>query len=760
MIKNALSMKLLLLLSLTTIIVGEPRIGQSAIQAYVFPWGSRAAGMGETFTGVADNVEAIYYNPAGLGQTPLTKTWIHSFNSANDTLPFIEVSAKPERSISDKEVIWALREDGQIFTYNGATWVDYSLHLLDSTETLRSIAETKISSNDYDLIDSAITMLRDVNGIGIQAEKEIRSILQEKANDGVNIDSLTHTLSLLPSSERNETDILGYIFESVASTESSNIAYSIAQVFDKPDEFSKMLEIKIPFNIGPAGILNTITVDHTGRLWVGANTGLWRFDGTWKQFQTSQGLPSDTVTSIFPIDETSLIIGTNNGLTRLENGVFTSLGNSETEVPITQISGNSIDEIYVACDNGVYKIISDTVVTRITPTGSEFESATAVMVDSRNRLWVGSGSTFAIFDGQQWKTFELTGSTITDFAEVKIDHFWITTDISAVEFIEHDGESPEYKFHHDKNGLPSDSITSVFQFGRDTWLSTSAGVSQFKSGEVQVTMFFEQLLPKLQLDDIWHTALAGVIPLGENGTIGIHANYLYFGEIDGHDGQGRKLQVKSSYEFVGGLSYGLPIKENLSVGMSLKYGYSRLTGDARTHSVAVDAAILRRNLFIDNFSMGFMMMNMGPAVFYDSERTSDPIPFTLRYGISYKPIVTPSAQLLIAMDVDREIAYFEDDDTPMPFYKATYYDLFNDSYETKSDELEQIIFHGGLEFMYARSLSARIGYMHDEAGSRKELNFGVGLETSVVIFDFAMIFAVGEVDVRDNQARFSITHAR
>ena len=35
--------------------------------------GARAIGMGEAFTGVSDDVTAVYWNPAGLGQLELTE---------------------------------------------------------------------------------------------------------------------------------------------------------------------------------------------------------------------------------------------------------------------------------------------------------------------------------------------------------------------------------------------------------------------------------------------------------------------------------------------------------------------------------------------------------------------------------------------------------------------------------------------------------------------------------------------------------------
>ena len=54
-------------------------IGQSAIITLAFPFGARATGLGETFTGIADNVDATFYNPAGLGQAPLANTWKYHY---------------------------------------------------------------------------------------------------------------------------------------------------------------------------------------------------------------------------------------------------------------------------------------------------------------------------------------------------------------------------------------------------------------------------------------------------------------------------------------------------------------------------------------------------------------------------------------------------------------------------------------------------------------------------------------------------------
>ncbi|GBU22564.1 hypothetical protein R80B4_02474 [Fibrobacteres bacterium R8-0-B4] len=50
-------------------------IGQSAVVTLGFPVGARPTAMGEAFTGLANDANAIFYNPAGLGQSPLTISW-------------------------------------------------------------------------------------------------------------------------------------------------------------------------------------------------------------------------------------------------------------------------------------------------------------------------------------------------------------------------------------------------------------------------------------------------------------------------------------------------------------------------------------------------------------------------------------------------------------------------------------------------------------------------------------------------------------
>ncbi len=57
----------ILLFSSTVFAFGKDQVGTSGAQFLKIAPGARPVGMGEAFTGVADDIHAIYWNPAGLG---------------------------------------------------------------------------------------------------------------------------------------------------------------------------------------------------------------------------------------------------------------------------------------------------------------------------------------------------------------------------------------------------------------------------------------------------------------------------------------------------------------------------------------------------------------------------------------------------------------------------------------------------------------------------------------------------------------------
>src|SRR5271157_5092280 len=79
-------------------------IGQSAVITLVFPPGARATGLGEAFVGLADDANATFFNPAGLGQAPLANAW-KAYKIGND-VKFTAIASKKKKNFLIKEKIW------------------------------------------------------------------------------------------------------------------------------------------------------------------------------------------------------------------------------------------------------------------------------------------------------------------------------------------------------------------------------------------------------------------------------------------------------------------------------------------------------------------------------------------------------------------------------------------------------------------------------------------------------------------------------
>ncbi|MCP4708295.1 MAG: PorV/PorQ family protein, partial [Planctomycetes bacterium] len=223
--------------------------------------------------------------------------------------------------------------------------------------------------------------------------------------------------------------------------------------------------------------------------------------------------------------------------------------------------------------------------------------------------------------------------------------------------------------------------------GDDVWFVTNAGVERYNSAKSQIGMFYEKLLPALNIDDLFHAFCAASFPLQEWGTVGGFVNFISFGEIPitYENDEGGEPQKFSSWECVAATSYGTKISKRSSFGLNIKFIYSALAPgisasgeeqDGVAASYAVDLGLLSKNIIFKGLNFGFVMQNIGPAVFYVDQDQSDPIPFTWKFGLSYN-IASPSHRLIVAADLNREATYHDEDHRggATPVYIGAWKDL-------------------------------------------------------------------------------------
>jgi hypothetical protein len=138
------------LVALAALLIGAPPSGAADIFEKVGPirhyalesgFGARAAGMGNCFTGVADDVTAIYWNPGGLAfmQDSLSGAWMYSDPLRTDAI---------DPALAD----WSLWQGaaGTEFTYGSIAWSFTRLSYGDySVTTLEDPSGETVSPTDW-----------------------------------------------------------------------------------------------------------------------------------------------------------------------------------------------------------------------------------------------------------------------------------------------------------------------------------------------------------------------------------------------------------------------------------------------------------------------------------------------------------------------------------------------------------------------------------------------------------------------------------
>lgn len=741
-------------------------VGESAVITLIFPPGARATGTGEAFTGVSDDISATYYNPAGLGQSPQANTWKAYLAKEGHT--FNAIASKAQKNFAGKSKIWAGTESG-LMRFNGKAWETYESHLIEENADLDQIVSKYLKIDDSALKESARWKIKEANGIGMKRFSLLKSSMAKalKKNKVENADSIAEhyakELLNLASFERSAGKIFTIIIDAIKdSAQTNELADTLYSHFSVEDvDFSDKTELKIPFSIAVSDTITSLAIDESERLWVGTKNGLWRYDESeWLFYTTNEGLPSNEITTIATGAYGLVVVGTNNGIAVYNTSQWktydSSNGLPESYVKALAISADK--EIYVGSQNGLYRIMDSTITKFDTSDGLLSSNVTALFFDSQKRLWIGSETGVTVRNSTSWKRYKFPNTAVSSFAEQKSGVVWIGTNNGAISYRERkeqkdkDGnivqKVPTWKVFHSKNALENDLITSMAVENNDVWIATKTAINHYDYADKQAMIAFEPLLPAFGIKDLWHLYGAFVFPTTDWGTIGFSVNYINMGENELFDALGREKGKVRSWEGVFALSYGLPIKDDFSVGVNAKYVVSALApgidnkGDGVGQTFAIDAAILKRNLFVKNLDLGFMLQNMGPAIFYIDRTSLDPIPFTLRLGLAYKAVQTPIHDLSFMFDMHKELVknYFGDKD-PDNFLEVFKTDLLADKDESFTYEMQEINYNIGAEYWYSQFLALRTGMLIDYIGERYEWTFGLGVKYGTLHFDWSYIYS-------------------
>lgn len=735
---------------------GRCALGQSAVITLVFPPGARATGLGEAFTGLSNDVNAIFFNPAGLGRDPLANSWKAFLDGKG---PFVAVASKHKGELMVSEVVWAATASG-VLRYNGRTWENHEIYLVEAGEDIKTIARRYLSVDDEKLVSDAAWKIRSVNGIEMKRHSLISDKLRARLSDSLlaraktDIETLVRKILDLPAVERTKETIYSAIagIADSASADTLSDEITTALLASKDKELIDVVELRIPYTIAVNDSVTAMVMDESDRLWVGTKSGLWRSsESKWSRTTIDDGLPSNVITAITLGAFGELAVGTNAGVGIYKDGSWSKVTTADglPAAAITAVSFGRDGELYAGSAAGVAKIKDAAITLFDTTNGLLSSCVNALYFDSRNRLWVGGKNGVAIYTGYSWKRFRFPDLTVQCFTEQGSGTLWIGTNRGAISHrdgkVIHGDSLHEWKPFHSKNMLHGDIVRGMTAFGNDVWIATERALNKYQWAQKQALLFYEPLLPAFRLKELWHTFGALVYPTEDWGTLGFSINFINMGVNEWMDDLGRELGKARSWEGVFALSYGLPLTQTLSAGLNMKYVNSALApgynGAGVGITYAIDAALLKHGLFTRNLDLGFMLQNMGPAIYYMDPKEKDPIPFTFRLGAAYTAVKTQIHDLTFLLDLNREVVKNYTDKEPDPFWVALWTDLLNDKDESAKEEIQLINVNFGVEYWYSHFLALRTGFLGDYLGERYELTFGLGLNYGNLNFDWSYIYS-------------------
>jgi len=233
-------------------------------------------------------------------------------------------------------------------------------------------------------------------------------------------------------------------------------------------------------------------------------------------------------------------------------------------------------------------------------------------------------------------------------------------------------------------------------------------------------------------------------PLKDMGTIGGNLIYLTTGETQATDEHGNEIAKFRTFDLAIEGTYGLKLTSDLAAGIGLKFIYSYLApswlvsqllntkGGGAGITWALDGGILYRTP-LKGLSLGAAWQNIGPGLSYTETGEKDPIPQTVRLGMSYHWFAQESTEdttkipvrlweFRTSFDLIKVVVGIMDE------LKAKEYDyIWDDTWKAT-----------GIELGYYEMIFVRMGYFIDEAGSRKGFTYGGGINFRNFNFDIGV----------------------
>lgn len=297
----------------------------------------------------------------------------------------------------------------------------------------------------------------------------------------------------------------------------------------------------------------------------------------------------------------------------------------------------------------------------------------------------------------------------------------------------------------------------------------------FSNRQVKLGATYSPWLRNLT-DDIFVSSGSYINRFSENAAWGADFKYFSLGRIDLTDNGGNSNGSVNPNELAFTGAYALKLSETFSGGISLKYVRSNLTLSGVPGSViqpinsfAVDVSGYYQSLeenygnFNGRYRLGFNIANIGPKVNYTTDANKeDFIPTNLKLGGGFDFILDDYNTISTNVEFTKLLVPTPQGDGSErdTGWVEGIFSSFGDAPGGFSEEMKEITYALGAEYLYNNAFALRGGYFHEseDKGSRQFFTLGGGFKTNAMNIDLSYLINMSDVNnPLENSLRFSLS---
>ena len=280
--------------------------------------------------------------------------------------------------------------------------------------------------------------------------------------------------------------------------------------------------------------------------------------------------------------------------------------------------------------------------------------------------------------------------------------------------------------------------------------------------------------------------LVGYYRIGDYSAVSGSLRYFSLGEVFTSSSlDGSNDMTINPYEMSLDVAYSLMLSEQFSLAAAVRWIYSDLTYDYTEDTSPGSAFAADISCYYQNylnlgarecqFGLGLNVSNIGSKITFGGDEHSEFIPTNLRLGASLMIPVDEYNRFTIAADANKLLVPTypkqKEEETSQEYVdrlEKEYFDVssisgifksFSDAPNGMSEELQEIQWSVGAEYVYHDQFALRAGYHHESEnkGNRKYFTVGAGFRMNVFSLDAGYVIATAKSNPLDQTLRFTLS---